>query len=72
MEIVISDNGRGIPGQELDKLFDPFYTTKDVGMGTGLGLFICYNILQLYQGTLEIKSREGVGTRVIISIPVSQ
>jgi len=44
------DKGKGIKKQDLGKIFDPFFTTKEVGKGTGLGLFICYNILQLYEG----------------------
>lgn len=65
------DNGKGITKEDLGKIFDPFFTTKDVGEGTGLGLFICYNILQLYGGSIDIKSKKGEGTEVIITLPVS-
>ncbi|MCK5051119.1 MAG: hypothetical protein KAS53_05240 [Candidatus Cloacimonetes bacterium] len=64
------DNGKGITKEDREKIFDPFYTTKDVGDGTGLGLFICYNILQLYEGNIDIRSIEGEGTEVIINLPV--
>ena len=64
------DKGKGIKKEDLGKIFDPFYTTKEVGEGTGLGLFICYNILQLYEGSIDIKSKKGEGTEVIITLPV--
>jgi signal transduction histidine kinase len=66
------DKGKGIPKEDLGKIFDPFYTTKDVGKGTGLGLFISYNILKLYDGSIDIESKEGEGTEVIITFPVPE
>lgn len=71
IHIKFIDNGKGIKEEDLEKIFTPFYTTKDVGSGTGLGLFISYNIIQIYQGTIEIKSKEGKGTAVTIVLPVS-
>ncbi len=68
--ITFRDTGKGMNKEVQEKVFDPFFTTKDVGKGTGLGLFICYNILQLYNGTIDIKSIEGEGTEVTISLPV--
>ena len=70
VKIEFIDNGIGISEENLENIFDPFYTTKEVGKGTGLGLFICYSILQIYNGNLEVKSKEGEGTRVIVKCPV--
>ena len=64
------DNGNGIQEEVLGKVFDPFFTTKDVGEGSGLGLFICYNILQLYDGKIDIFSNEEEGTEVTVSLPM--
>jgi signal transduction histidine kinase len=69
IEIKFIDNGEGINEEELDRIFDPFYTAKEVGKGTGLGLFISYNIVQTHRGTINIKSKEGKGTTVIITFP---
>ncbi|MBL4656794.1 MAG: sensor histidine kinase [Flavobacteriales bacterium] len=68
----IKDNGIGIPSAKIPLLFDAFYTTKDVGSGTGLGLFISYGIIEKHQGKIEVSSVEGKGTEFIISIPAKQ
>ncbi|MDZ8189868.1 MAG: MASE1 domain-containing protein [Nostoc sp. ChiSLP02] len=69
--IVISDNGIGIPQEICSKLFDPFFTTKPVGKGTGLGLFISYQIVtQKHGGNLWCESTVGQGTKFAIEIPV--
>ena len=65
----IKDNGIGIPASELHKIFDPFYTTKDVGEGTGLGLSVCKNIIEAHNGTIEVESTVEVGTTFILSFP---
>jgi len=57
--VVIRDNGQGIEPQNIGKIFDPFFTTKDVGEGMGLGLSICYRIIQEYQGQIRVKSERG-------------
>ena len=68
--IRIKDNGVGIPPQVLQRLFDPFYTTKDVGKGTGMGLSISYQIItDRHKGTLECISQPGAGAEFIIQIP---
>jgi signal transduction histidine kinase len=64
------DNGPGIPEQIIDQVFDPFFTTKEVGKGTGLGLFISYNIIQILGGNIDIKSQPGKGTQIHITIPL--
>jgi two-component system, NtrC family, sensor kinase len=67
--VCFRDNGKGMAQDVLEKVFDPFFTTKDVGEGTGLGLFICYNILQLYDGKIDIRSNKGEGTEVSVLLP---
>ena len=69
VEILIEDNGPGIPPEIRDKIFDPFFTTKDVGHGSGLGLFIVHDIIEMHGGTLRIDSRTGAGTTFIIWLP---
>lgn len=69
VQIKFIDNGIGVKEENLDKIFDPFWTTKEVGEGTGLGLFICYNIIRLHKGTIDVKSKEGVETTVIVTLP---
>jgi len=69
VHVSIKDNGIGIPKKVGKKMFDPFYTTKEVGQGTGLGLSISYNIIvKEHKGKIRVKTREGVGTRFIISL----
>ena len=70
--ISITDTGRGIPDAIRDRVFDPFFTTKAVGQGTGLGLSISYGIVKKHGGEIEIRSKEGRGTEVIVRIPREQ
>ncbi len=70
VQVLISDNGGGIPEANLDRVFDPFFTTKEVGKGTGLGLYITYNIVRQHNGLIEIDSKEGEGTTVTVTLPV--
>ena len=71
VEIVIQDNGKGIPKDVVDKIFQPFFTTKPTGQGTGLGLSLSYDIITLgHNGHLEVETEEGMGTRFIILLPV--
>ena len=69
VEIKVSDNGMGIPQKYLNKIFDPFFTTKKIGEGTGLGLNIVYRIVTKYEGTIDVESKEGVGTTFTIKFP---
>ena len=63
VRITISDNGNGIPEQVRDKIFQPFFTTKSTGEGTGLGLSLSYDIVTKgHEGTIEVKSEVGKGT----------
>jgi two-component system sensor histidine kinase PilS (NtrC family) len=70
VEIVVADTGRGIPPGELERIFDPFYTTKLDG--TGLGLPTVYRIVEAHAGTLSVESQPGVGTRFRIWLPAVQ
>ena len=70
IEIHISDNGPGIPDEIKDKIFQPFFTTKPTGQGTGLGLSLSYDIVKAHGGKLEVLSREDEGTEFIIQIPI--
>lgn len=70
--VEIRDTGVGIPPQEAQKIFDPFYTTKPVGMGTGLGLSICRNIVRSLNGSLEVDSDIGRGSVFTVRLPVSR
>jgi signal transduction histidine kinase len=69
----IIDSGQGIPSDIIPKIFQPFFTTKPTGMGTGLGLSVCRNIIvQKHHGNMEVKSVVGKGTTFIITLPVHQ
>lgn len=67
--ISVSDNGNGIPQKIIDKIFQPFFTTKPTGQGTGLGLSLSYDIIKAHGGKMTVESQEGVGTRFIIKLP---
>lgn len=71
LEISVTDTGKGIPADQLDKLFDPFYTTKPVGEGTGLGLSISYGIAKDHQGEIRVASAPGKGSRFTLCIPIT-
>jgi two-component system NtrC family sensor kinase len=59
--VTVSDNGPGIAGANLARVFDPFYTTKPIGKGTGLGLSICYGIIKKIGGDINVRSTKGEG-----------
>ncbi len=67
--ISVSDNGPGIAPEDLPRIFDPFFSTKAVGKGTGLGLFIVHEIIGQHGGTISVDSQPGQGTRFSIHIP---
>lgn len=68
VEIKVSDNGNGIPSHVLEKIFQPFFTTKPTGEGTGLGLSLSYEIVKAHGGELTVETKEGVGTTFTISL----
>ena len=68
--IHIIDNGIGMDEATQKKMFEPFYTTKEVGEGTGLGMSIVFNILDKHNGTIDVKSEEGKGTEFILTLPL--
>jgi signal transduction histidine kinase len=70
MRIEVSDNGNGISEQIRDKIFQPFFTTKPTGEGTGLGLSLSYDIITKgHNGKIKVESKEGEGTSFIIELP---
>jgi len=72
IEIKVKDNGNGIPKSSLDKIFQPFFTTKPTGEGTGLGLSISYDIITKgHHGHLNVETSEGIGTEFIILLPIN-
>jgi signal transduction histidine kinase len=70
-EVVVWDNGVGIPDDHLPHMFEPFFTTKPRGEGTGLGLYICHQTVTQLGGQLSIESHLGIGTRVTVRLPVA-
>ena len=69
VEIKVLDNGNGIAKKVLDKIFQPFFTTKSTGQGTGLGLSLSYDIVKAHGGELKVETKEGKGTTFIIQLP---
>jgi signal transduction histidine kinase len=70
IRISFSDDGPGIPGENMHKLFSPFFTTKEVGKGTGLGLSICYGIITNHGGRISAESEPGNGATFIVELPI--
>jgi signal transduction histidine kinase len=68
----IADTGTGIAPEHLAHVFDPFYTTKPAGRGTGLGLAVCYGIITAHNGRIELAPNDGQGTRVIVALPTQE
>jgi len=69
IEIRIEDNGNGIPKNIVDKIFQPFFTTKPTGEGTGLGLSLAYDIVRAHGGEIKVETKEGTGSKFIIHLP---
>ncbi len=72
IETAVSDNGPGIPAEELSRIFDPFYTTKEPGKGTGLGLSVSHRIVEDLGGSIRVESERRRGTEVVIELPLQQ
>jgi len=71
LEIRVKDNGIGIPKSVLDKIFQPFFTTKPTGQGTGLGLSLGYDIVKAHGGQLNVETKEGAGSEFVIILPIA-
>jgi two-component system NtrC family sensor kinase len=69
--VLITDNGGGIPTESLTRIFEPFYTTKAPGRGTGLGLPVCQRIIEQHGGRISVESQPGAGTRFTVLLPVA-
>jgi signal transduction histidine kinase len=68
--VSIRDTGHGITSENLNNIFDPFYTTAPAGMGSGLGLSICYSIIKQHFGTITVESEEGKGSTFTVRLPL--
>jgi len=68
-EIIVRDNGNGIPETVINKIFQPFFTTKPTGQGTGLGLSLAYDIVKAHRGEIKVETKEGEGTEFIVQLP---
>ena len=71
MVVSVSDNGPGIPSSIKEKIFQPFFTTKPTGQGTGLGLSLSYDIVKAHGGEIKIETKIDKGTVFIVQIPVT-
>jgi len=71
VEIQVQDNGNGIPQNIIDKIFQPFFTTKPTGQGTGLGLSLSYDIIKAHGGEIKVESKEGEGTAFMITLLIN-
>jgi len=70
-EIKVKDNGNGISQKILDKIFQPFFTTKPTGQGTGLGLSLSYDIIKAHGGEIKVETKEGEGSQFIVQLPAT-
>ena len=71
IEIIVKDNGNGIPQKVVDKIFQPFFTTKPAGQGTGLGLSLSYDVVKAHGGEIKVETRDGEGTAFNIQLPIA-
>jgi signal transduction histidine kinase len=72
VKISVKDNGSGIPSSIVDKIFQPFFTTKPTGSGTGLGLSLSYDIVKAHGGELKVETKEGEGSEFIIQLKINE
>jgi signal transduction histidine kinase len=71
VRVSIVDNGRGIPVERLEQIFEPFYTTKGPGRGTGLGLSVCRQVIEQHHGRISVNSQVGRGSEFIVALPIA-
>ena len=69
--ISVKDNGPGMAPKVLDKIFQPFFTTKPTGQGTGLGLSLSYDIIKAHGGEIKVETKEGEGAEFIMTLPLN-
>jgi signal transduction histidine kinase len=69
VEVRVGDNGNGVPQSVAGKIFQPFFTTKPTGQGTGLGLSLSYDIVKAHGGEIKMETKEGIGSEFIFQIP---
>ena len=70
IEVSVKDNGNGIPENIVDKIFQPFFTTKPIGQGTGLGLSLSYDIVKAHGGEMKVETKESEGSEFIVQLPI--
>jgi signal transduction histidine kinase len=70
--IEVADEGAGIDPKVVPRIFDPFFSTKEVDRGTGLGLYVTYGIIKKHNGDISVSSESGAGTKFVITLPVEQ
>jgi len=70
--VQVADTGSGIRPEDLPRLFEPFFTTKAEGQGTGLGLYVCYGIIQRHDGRIHARNRPGGGTVFTVRLPIGE
>jgi len=71
VRVSVADNGRGIPAERLERIFEPFYTTKGPGRGTGLGLSLCRQVIEQHNGRISVNSQVGRGSEFIVALPIA-
>ena len=69
--LILEDSGHGMTEEVMEQIFNPFFTTKDIGQGTGLGLSVVHGIITSHKGTISVESEVGKGSRFEISLPVT-
>jgi signal transduction histidine kinase len=70
IRVVFEDDGPGVPDENMERLFDPFFTTRDIGEGTGLGLSICHGIVSEHGGRIYARNNAGGGATFVVELPV--
>jgi two-component system NtrC family sensor kinase len=71
IQVSVTDSGEGIPADQISRIFEPFYTTKEPGHGTGLGLSVCHQIVTRHGGQIRVNSQVGEGTTFTVILPIS-
>jgi len=71
IHVILSDSGEGMHPDQLSRIFEPFYTTKGPGQGTGLGLSVCHRIIKQHGGRILVDSKPGIGTKFTVVLPTT-